>query len=57
MTCEICKRGIADGIALFRQNPKGEKGIWRCREHNQAAIDPEVNDIVTVVEDNNRGAR
>lgn len=53
MTCEICGRGIVDGAALFRQNEKGVKGIWRCREHNQKPIDVEVNDIVSAIEQDN----
>jgi hypothetical protein len=56
VTCEVCGRGMADGVSLFRQNPKGQKGVWRCRECNARPIDPEVNDIVSAIEDDNAQA-
>lgn len=31
-----CDRSPANGDALFRVNPKGEKGIFMCREHADA---------------------
>lgn len=39
MHCEICKRGVRDGIGLVRQNEKGVKGIWRCDACNGRSID------------------
>jgi hypothetical protein len=30
MKCEICNRGVPDGVDLYRVNPKGIEGIWRC---------------------------
>jgi hypothetical protein len=53
MKCEICQRGPAPehgGISVFRQNAKGGRGIWRCAVHNEVPQDPEVVDIVTVIE-------
>lgn len=50
MKCEICQKGIADGVSLFRQNAHGEVGIWRCREHNGEPIDPEVDDLVSIIQ-------
>lgn len=53
MKCELCERNPFDteGSALFRQNPKGEIGVWRCREHSVGPIDTVVNEIVTAIED------
>lgn len=59
MECEICKRNVPkDGVTLHRVNPTGVKGIWRCTEHLTAEqrqnIDPEVVNIVRIVEEDNR---
>lgn len=51
MNCGICHRGPAQGISIFRQNPKGEKGIWRCLDHSDEKIDIEVLEIVEALED------
>lgn len=51
--CEICTRGPAPehgGVTVFRQNAKGEPGIWRCAAHNHAPVDPEVAEIVSIIE-------
>lgn len=50
MTCEICGRGPHEGISLFRQNPTGETGVWRCAVHNEVPQDPDVVEIVTIIE-------
>lgn len=42
MRCEICRRGIEQGVSLHRQNPKGEKGVWRCADCNFKQVDPGV---------------
>lgn len=53
MTCEICNRGPErEGITLFRQNEKGVPGIWRCAVHVTADVDPDVAEIVTIIERN-----
>lgn len=31
--CEICKKGPAQGISVYRSNEKGVKGTWRCAAH------------------------
>lgn len=32
--CEVCAKGPADGLTVFRASPKREKPvIWRCRAH------------------------
>lgn len=51
MECMVCGKGPADGVTVFRQNPKGEIGIWACAKHSVADIDPEVQHIVNVLED------
>lgn len=31
MKCEVCGRGpVMDCVSIFRVNPTGEVGIWRC---------------------------
>lgn len=52
--CEVCGLGPPeDVIAVYRQNPKGQKGVWRCERHNQAPIDPDVREIVQIIEKDN----
>lgn len=34
--CEICKRGPAQGVSVYRCNEKGITGIWRCDKHHCA---------------------
>jgi len=31
MNCEICGKSPRDGVTVFRVNPVGVPGIWRCR--------------------------
>ena len=33
MKCEICGRGPADGVTVYRANEKGVRGVWRCERH------------------------
>jgi len=51
MICEICYKGIGDGVALFRQNAKGQIGIWRCTACNKKRIAPDVLEIVQAVQE------
>jgi hypothetical protein len=30
LSCEVCGKGAIDGVTLYRVNPKGRAGIWRC---------------------------
>ena len=46
MKCEICGRGMVEGVNLHRQNEKGVNGVWRCDEHNILPIAPEVQLII-----------
>lgn len=49
MKCYKC--GI-NNVPLFRQNPKGEEGIWACEPCGTARIDPEVKEIVDIIAGN-----
>ncbi len=55
MKCIHCGRGVFDGVALHRQNPKGEDGIWACDEHNTKPVDPLVAEIVGAIQQSNAG--
>jgi hypothetical protein len=48
--CEICKRGLQDGVTLYRSNPKGLDAIWRCELHSNKNIDRNVLEIVHLIE-------
>ena len=48
--CETC--GDTKG-ALFRQNPKGQPGVWRCLGCNKAPIDEGVGLVAALVENGN----
>ena len=50
MKCEICGLRAHFGVSLYRQNALGEVGRWRCREHNDAPVDAEVQRLVDVLE-------
>lgn len=52
MTCHVCGVSVKDA-ALYRQNEKGVAGAWACGQHNARGIDPEVRDIVEVIEQDN----
>lgn len=56
MKCVVCGRGMAHGVTLYRINEKGVKGVWACDQHRPAAsphLDPEVREIVRIIEDAN----
>lgn len=46
--CEVCNKAPWEGVNLFRQNAKGQPGIWRCTEHDKKA-DNELKAIVGVI--------
>jgi hypothetical protein len=50
MKCIHCKRGLAEGVALFRQNPKGEVGVWACGDCNMTPVDQEIMDVIEAVQ-------
>ena len=49
MHCYVCGRF---GVTLYRQNAKGQKGVWVCAEHNYKKVDPIVGEIVKILEVN-----
>ena len=49
MKCEICGKSSTDGATLYRQNPKGETGTWRCKAH-VSYIPTDVVEIVDILE-------
>lgn len=51
MRCYECGKGMAEGVSLFRQNPKGEAGIWACEQHSEP-IDEEVLKVSKIIEQN-----
>ncbi len=53
MKCEICEKGIPNGVNLFRQNEKGVAGVWRCTEHNKKYVHEDVKDIIEALKGNN----
>lgn len=48
MSCSICLTSVSD-TPLFRNNPKGEKAVWRCRKHLDKKPEPETEAIVRVL--------
>lgn len=51
--CFKCGQGIDDGIALYRQNPKGElPAIWACSVHDEkkSERDPLVEEVTAIIE-------
>ncbi len=50
MKCEICKLGPEDGVTIHRQNNFGEKGIWRCEDHNEKIVESDIQELVNVLE-------
>jgi len=56
--CEVCGDGMDEGISLFRVNPTGESGVWRCKRHlnhiQESEIDSGVLSVVNAIEKDNR---
>ncbi len=52
MRCEICRLGPArHNVTVYRINPVGETGRWRCLQHLGAhKVDPETRELVEVLE-------
>lgn len=50
MRCEICGKGPEQGVTLIRQNEKGVKGVWRCRECNFKPLDPDEERLLKILE-------
>jgi len=49
LKCEVCGQGPQHGVAVFRCNPKGQKGIWRCEPHMETPINAEVKEITDIL--------
>jgi hypothetical protein len=55
MKCEICGLDPStSNLPIFRTNPLGEIGIWRCWEHlspdQKTDVDPGVKEITSIIE-------
>lgn len=48
MNCEKCGASVTVE-PLYRQNPKGEPGRFRCARCSNAPVDPTVANIVDVI--------
>ncbi len=50
-TCAFpgCDHRPIDGWAMYRVNPKGQPGIWMCKEHSEKPVDPVVELIAATV--------
>ena len=49
MKCEVCGLGPEQGVTLYRQNPFGEVGRWRCWADTKVTIEPEVKRLVDAI--------
>lgn len=49
MQCIICGQGPRNGISVYRQNPKGGMGIWKCFIHSKPQ-EPDLVEIVKILE-------
>ncbi len=50
MQCLVCEKGPEVGVTVYRQNEKGQKGVWACERHRVARIEPSVDSIVRIIE-------
>jgi hypothetical protein len=54
MKCEVCGKGVFDGVKLHRVNKKGVPGIWRCSRHlteeQDFQVDPEVRKLTNIIQ-------
>jgi hypothetical protein len=51
MKCEICSK-TSPRYTLFRVNNSGEPpAIWRCKEHLNINIEPQVLDLIDDIDD------
>lgn len=56
MKCYICEKAPWEGFNLYRQNPKGEVGIWACAAHSKPVEDALVR-LVASMQKSNRGSQ
>jgi hypothetical protein len=53
MKCFNCLKSPADGTNLYRQNAKGEIGIWACAAHS-IPVEDELVKLVAALQQCNR---
>lgn len=51
--CHVCGQGPEDGVSVFRQNAKGEPGVFACDKHSKPT-DPATLRVVSAIEEGNR---
>jgi hypothetical protein len=54
MVCEVCGRGPADGVDVYRVNERGVPGVWRCFEHHDGPIALETVSVVEAIREATR---
>jgi hypothetical protein len=53
MKCVVCGKAPWDGFNLYRQNAKGEIGIWACAAHSKPVEDELVQIVAQLQKANN----
>lgn len=53
MKCFVCGKAPWDGFNLYRQNAKGETGIWACAAHSKPVEDDLVHIVAQLQKANN----
>ena len=48
--CHVCGQGPRDGVSTYRQNEKGQPGVFACIAHTQKSPDELVAKIVAQIE-------
>lgn len=49
--CIYCGARTQDGAILYRQNPKGQPGIFACENCRVAPVDPEVELVAKAIQE------
>jgi uncharacterized cupin superfamily protein len=39
LKCHVCGKSASAGTNLYRQNPKGQPGVWACAAHSKPVED------------------
>ena len=48
--CHVCGQGPEEGVSTYRQNEKGQPGIFACMTHTRVDVDPVVERLVAAIE-------
>ena len=56
MKCFKCEKHTSEGTNLYRQNAKGEAGIWACAAHSKPVEDDLVRIVAALQQENARKA-